>query len=113
MSAFESIKLAAILGSAFIFIAGVVLMTLLFKAIGLLKAIVLPGYKITSAPEGDEILEAKVVSIVNEQLRIQSFDSAMVLMEKQRLKKLEIEELELRLACNREDRHAGECHLSQ
>lgn len=113
MNAFEIIKLAAILGSAFIFIAGVVLMTLLFKAIEVLKAIVHPGYKITSAPEGDEILEAKVISIVNEQLRIQSFDSAMVLMEKQRLKKLEIEELEIRLASNKEDRHAGECHLSQ
>lgn len=42
-------------------------------------------------------LEHTVSTMIEEHLRIHAFDTAMVLMEKQRLKKLEIEELSLRL----------------
>jgi hypothetical protein len=47
--------------------------------------------------EAKSDLHDLIQQTVEEALRIKEFDSAMVLMEKQRLKKLEIEELKLQL----------------
>lgn len=47
-----------------------------------------------------ETPEAMIKKALDERLRILEFDTAMVLMEKQRLKKLEIDALELQLRLN-------------
>lgn len=92
-----------------IVMAGSLLMTVMgFKAAW--QILFAKRYPITSASsnEMEEELEAMVSRIVDERLRVAEFDTVMVLMEKQRLKKLEIQELQLRLGAD----DAAQCHLS-
>lgn len=49
-------------------------------------------------PLRSEINHDEIISLIDEHIKGTQFNSAIVLMEQQRLKKLEIKELELRLA---------------
>ena len=59
------------------------------------KTIWLRKYKESACSQIDH---DEIISLIDNHIKSIEFDSAIVLMEKQRLKKLEIKELELRLA---------------
>ncbi|KFN40877.1 MAG: hypothetical protein JU82_00415 [Sulfuricurvum sp. MLSB] len=80
----------------FALMSGAMILVILMIKVGW-NTIFETGFMKRGASELPERIQERIESIVEELLRVREFDTAMILMEKQRLKKLELQELGLKV----------------